>query len=134
MMDILSGVTPLIVDVRQTGSGPGSRCSPDTARAKTFYGELFGWTFSEAGPDYSLVGLGDDAPIGGGIAPLIEGQAQMAIICVQVADVAETCGRVEELGGHVLTPAQTMDDGLTFAYVADPDFGVLGVRTPPPAA
>ena len=62
--------------------------SPDTTRAKAFYGELFGWTFSEAGPDYSLVGLGDDAPIGGGIAPLIEGQAPMAIICVQVEAMA----------------------------------------------
>ena len=78
--------------------------SPDTTRAKAFYGELFGWTFSEAGPDYSLVGLGDDAPIGGGIAPLIEGQAPMAIICVQVKDVAETCEKVVELGGKVLTP------------------------------
>ncbi len=105
--------------------------TPDTGKAKTFYGELFGWTFSEAAPDYSLISLGDQAPIGGGLAPLIPEQPPMAIICVQVTDVAETCAKVEELGGKVLTPPATMPDGLAFAYVADPDFGVLGVWTPP---
>jgi uncharacterized protein len=105
--------------------------SPDTARAKAFYGEVFGWTFSDAAPDYALVGMGDKAPIGGGVAPLIDGQPPMAIICVQVADVAATCTKVSEQGGKVLTPPEKMPDGLTFAYVADPDFGVLGVWTPP---
>jgi predicted enzyme related to lactoylglutathione lyase len=108
--------------------------TPDTARAQAVFGELFGWTFSEAAPDYTFVGLGDDAPIGGGIAPPIDGQPPMAIICVQVADVAETCAKIEELGGKVLTAPQQTPDGLTFAYVSDPDFGVLGVWKPPAAA
>jgi predicted enzyme related to lactoylglutathione lyase len=105
----------------------------NTDRAKTFLGELFGWTFSDAAPDYSFVGLGDHAPIGGGLAGPIDGQPPMAIICVQVADVAGTCAKVTELGGTIITPPQQTPDGLQFAYVSDPDFGVLGVWTPPAA-
>ena len=106
----------------------------DTERAKTFYGELFGWKFNDASPDYSLIGLGDDAPIGGGLMHALEGHSPMTIICVQVPDVAATCAKVEELGGKQLVEPTSMPDGLIFAYVADPDFGILGVFSPPPAA
>jgi predicted enzyme related to lactoylglutathione lyase len=108
--------------------------SPDTAKAKKFYGDVFGWTFNDFSDDYALIGLGDEAPIGGGMAPLIPGVSPTAIVCVQVPDVAATCAHVKELGGRVISEPQTMPEGLTFAYVTDPDGGVLGVWTPPPAS
>ena len=108
--------------------------SPDTTRAKAFYGELFGWTFSEAGPDYSLVGLGDDAPIGGGIAGAHRGPGadgdHLRAGRGRRRDVRQG-PRARRQGPHA---AADQDEGLTFAYVADPDFGVLGVWTPPAAA
>lgn len=60
----------------------------DPDRAKGFYGQLFGWTFTEEAPGYTMIGLGPDAPIGGGIAAGRFGQPPLAVFLVQVADVA----------------------------------------------
>jgi predicted enzyme related to lactoylglutathione lyase len=107
--------------------------APDAAKAQAFYGELFGWSFSAYDDQYAFIGLGDDAPIGGGLGGLIPGVPPTTIVCVQVPDVAASCGRVVELGGRVIAEPQKTPDGLVFAYVADPDGSVLGVWTPPAA-
>ena len=40
----------------------------DPVRAKKFYGSVLGWTFDdESMPGYTMIGLGDEAPIGGGL-------------------------------------------------------------------
>jgi predicted enzyme related to lactoylglutathione lyase len=57
----------------------------------------------------------------------------MAVLNVQVPDVAQACARVEELGGAVAVPLQSTPLGLDFAYVTDPDGNVFGVWTPPDA-
>ena len=39
--------------------------APDLGAARAFYGEMFGWTFTEAGPDYMIFNAGKDS-VGGG--------------------------------------------------------------------
>lgn len=107
----------------------------DPGTARSFYGELFGWTFAAEGP-YWVVTTGPDHPLQGGIrdtsGPQPEGTPRSyAVPYVQVEDVAATCGRLEGLGGKVASPASTSPDGLVSALVTDPAGNLFGLWTPP---
>ena len=106
---------------------------PETARS--FYGELFGWTFTLNGP-YSEISYGAGGPPHGGIQdtafPLPDGTPRTyAVPCVQVADVAATAERVEGLGGKVMVPATKLPTGLIYAHVTDPFGNHIGLFAPP---
>ena len=106
--------------------------TPDRERAKTFYGRVFGWTFADDPQvPYSMVEMGEDAPIGGGIAETEPGQPTMTVFNVQVPDVEAALARVDEHGGTIIVPRQSTPNGLEFAYVADPDGSMFGLWTPP---
>lgn len=106
--------------------------SADPERATAFYGAVFGWSFDDSIPGYSMIALGDDAPIGGGIAHTDGAYPNAAVFVVQVPDVEATLGAVREHGGSAITDVQSMPNGLTFAYAANPDGSVFGVWCPPP--
>ncbi len=103
----------------------------DPERAEAFYSSVFGWSFDHSMPGYSSVLLGDDAPHGGGIAHAGGERPNAALFNIQVPDVAAACDAVQSAGGSVVMPATSMDNGLTFAYIADPDGSVVGVWCPP---
>jgi predicted enzyme related to lactoylglutathione lyase len=105
--------------------------TPDPKRAKAFYGSMFGWTFTDDESGYILIGQGDAAAIGGGMAQTPPQNQPRAVFNVQVADVEATCARAAQVGGTVVMPPQTAPTGLRFAYIADPDGSTLGVWTPP---
>jgi predicted enzyme related to lactoylglutathione lyase len=106
--------------------------SADPARAKRFYGEVFGWTFDESMPDYTMVQLGD-APIGGGIVDTQGAYPSHALFMVQVVDVAASLQAAADHGGSIVVDAQTSPAGITFGYAANPDGSVFGVYSPPAA-
>ena len=106
--------------------------TPDPERAKDFYRDVFGWTFTDDESGYVLVGQGEQAAIGGGIAPTGDAPA-LNIFNVQVPDVAAACERVVAAGGSVVLPAQQTPFGLSFAHVTNPDGAVFGVWCPPAA-
>ena len=103
----------------------------DAERAKAFYGGVFGWTFDDSLPGYSLVQMGDGAPIGGGIAHTDGSSPNDAVFNVQVPDVAAAVAAVKEHGGSVVADVDATPIGLTFAYVANPDGAVFGLWCPP---
>jgi uncharacterized protein len=110
--------------------------SDDPLAARDFYGELFGWSFAVEGP-YSVITTGPDHTLQGGVqdtsVPLPDGTPRSyAVICVQVADVAATCARVEELGGKIMVPATATPPGLVYAHVTDPAGTHIGIYSPPP--
>lgn len=107
--------------------------SADPDRAKAFYGSVFGWSFDDSMPDYSMIDLGDGAAIGGGIAHNDGKYPNDATFLVQVPDVAAALESVAEHGGSVVADAQKTDFGLTFGYAANPDGSVFGVWCPPAA-
>lgn len=103
----------------------------DPERAKSFYGGVFGWQFHDAMPGYTMIDLGDGAPIGGGITHSGGAYPNDAVFNIQVPDVAAALARVTELGGSVVADVQSMPTGLTFAYAANPDGAVFGIWCPP---
>jgi hypothetical protein len=104
----------------------------DPARARRF-AEVFGWTFDDTMPDYPMIGLGEGAPIGGGLVDSSGRYPDHALFMVQVPDVDATLAAVVHHGGSVVAETQVSPAGLAFAYVANPDGSVFGVWCPPPA-
>ena len=107
---------------------------PDTATS--FYGDLFGWTFSPfadpeiTGIDYRVAALeGSDVPIGA-VAATGGAMPGHAIFYIAVTDVATTCAAVEELGGKVVSKELEPDAGPPFAYLRDSVGSLFGVFTP----
>ena len=104
----------------------------DPAKARKFYGSLFGWKFDDDN-GYSLVNQGDGAAIGGGITAVRDGMRPSAHFFVQVDDVPATVERAAKLGATVVVEPQTMPTGLVLAYLADADGSTFGVWKPPGA-
>lgn len=105
----------------------------DPDRAKAFYAAVFGWSYDDSMPGYSMIDLGEGAPIGGGIAHSGGEYPDGAVFLVQVPDVDAALAAVKEHGGSVVADTQKTDIGLTFAYAANPDGSVFGVWCPPSA-
>lgn len=100
-----------------------------TEGAKRFYGEAFGWTFTDYGPDYTEFtdgnmkgGFNATSPVSPG-GPLV----------ILYADVLETVERrVVAAGGGIARPIFSFPGGRRFHFT-DPDGNELAVWGPEPA-
>jgi uncharacterized protein len=100
--------------------------SQDPDATRTFFSELFGWTYSDgAFPGYTFVDHGLEGALPTAIGPL-QGGADSVLFFVGVADVEATLARAEELGGRIIQPAQQVP-GVTFGVFADAQGHVVGV-------
>lgn len=72
----------------------------DVARARKFYGDLFGWTFQEMG-DYTLIQTGD-GPGGGMMKRMAPGQGITNYIGVEHLD--QYTQKAQSLGATVVVP------------------------------
>jgi predicted enzyme related to lactoylglutathione lyase len=97
----------------------------DGKKTQDFYSRLFGWSVDANNPmAYGMVGA-DSAGIGGGLA-----QAQgspMLTVYVEVADLATTLKKAEELGGKTVMPPMDVPGGPTIAQFQDVDGNVVGI-------
>ena len=100
---------------------------PDPDKTRTFFSELFGWTYSDgAFPGYTFVDTGEGA-LPTAIGPL-QGGGDAVLFFIGVEDVAATLARAEELGGKIVQPAQEVP-GVTFGVFADAQGHVVGVAS-----
>ena len=92
----------------------------DLARAKAFYGGLFGWTFEDQGATYAHV-VGSDPACGFTKAERAHGHSNLYF---RVEDVDAAVARVTELGGRAAVPADSAsgrsatvcdDQGVSFS-------------------
>jgi predicted enzyme related to lactoylglutathione lyase len=107
----------------------------DGARARAFYGELFGWDLQEMpGFDYTLVMTGpsgDQGPtepgfINGGMGPR-RSPLEQPLVVVDVDDIVATLATVEERGGEVVGGRQQVGDMGFAAYFRDTEGNVVGL-------
>ncbi|MGZ4885801.1 MAG: VOC family protein, partial [Halobacteriota archaeon] len=102
----------------------------DPKRAIAFYEQVFGWTIVKwEGPfDYWEVTTGpDNEPgINGAIVPRRMPE-QVTANTVSVASVDEVTKTIEETGGKVIVPKQTVPGEGYLVYCADPERNVFGV-------
>ena len=100
--------------------------TPDGARARHFYAELFGWPVNLIDETYALVGDNGGRPAGG-IGQAGPGSPYTGIVVYfPVDDVDGALGRAEELGGkRVLDPVNTPVSRI--AVFTDPDGNRIGL-------
>jgi len=103
--------------------------TPDVDAAKAFYGQLFGWSFAADGA-YTLVTAPGAAAPSGGIFNTGGNLPPYAVFVVQVADVAATASRAEDLGGKVVVAPMDLPDGMVVAYLTDPDGSMFALFSP----
>lgn len=103
-------------------------CTGDTDRAKSFYGPLFGVTFTDPTEDNPyMVALKGEAPVWG-LMPQPEHLAGMPYFWetyVNVDDIEAAAARVGACGGTPLGPVMDVDDTGRLAVVADPTGAVV---------
>ena len=94
----------------------------DVARAKKFYGDVFGWTFKDYGPDYCEF---RDGRLTGGFA---HGTPQPggALVVLYSAALEESLANVEATGGKITKPIFAFPGGRRFQFT-DPDGYELAV-------
>jgi predicted enzyme related to lactoylglutathione lyase len=95
----------------------------DLARCKRFYGDAFGWTFTDHGPSYaSFEGAGLDGGLQG------DGNAASAapLVVLFARDLEAVKARVETAGGTITLPPFDFPGGRRFHF-RDPAGNELAV-------
>lgn len=90
--------------------------SKDTARAKSFWGSLFGWEFQtfEGPEEYHMI---QGPQPGGGLYPTKQGESGLTLY-FDTDDVDATAGQVDALGGKVVMP-KTPIPGIGYFAVCE---------------
>jgi predicted enzyme related to lactoylglutathione lyase len=107
--------------------------TPDMDRAKSFYSDLFGWSFDDVGTDempYTMTRNGER--MNGGIRPLGEQEKQMGVPpnwmpYFTSADMDQSAAEAGELGGIVMVGPMSVMEGRRIAVVRDPQGVVFGL-------
>lgn len=88
----------------------------DLARTKAFFETVFGWTFTDYGPDYtSFAGQGLDG--GFFTSPLRARTATgSALLVFYSDDLEQTLARVQQAGGEILQPIFSFPGGRRFHF------------------
>jgi predicted enzyme related to lactoylglutathione lyase len=101
--------------------------TPDAARARNFYQELFGWQVHVVDDTYSLVAGASGEP-GGGIGQSGPDSPYTGIVAYFPVDDVETAlARAEKLGGTRRLDPQTIPNRGRIAVFDDPDGNPVGL-------
>lgn len=95
----------------------------DVAAAKEFYASVFGWTFTDYGPDYTSF---SDGRLHGGFARSDAVSGLPPLIVIYCRDLGDAQARVEAHGGRIVEPVFEFPGGRRFHF-SDPAGNVLAV-------
>jgi len=95
----------------------------DIARSKAFYGDVFGWTFTDYGPAYTEF---TDGRLTGGFTTGEAVRPGGPLIILYADDLAETQQRIEAAGATISRPVFEFPGGRRFHFI-DPDGYELAV-------
>ena len=106
----------------------------DPQKTYAFYGELFGWTVVDPGPDYGgYVNFHkDDVPVAGSMrkAPEMGPIPDMWSVYLAVEDAEATVASATAAGGNVIVPAMPVMDLGSMAVVTDAGEAGIGMWQP----
>ena len=103
----------------------------DVAEAKRFYGDAFGWAFTDYGDSYAGIRARDgDGEVGGLALGQTHGGSPLVLLISD--DLDGSVGAVQAAGGHVVEGPFAFPGGRRFHF-RDPSGNVLGVFQTSPA-
>lgn len=97
----------------------------DIARSKAFYGEVFGWTFTDYGPTYTEF---SDGRLQGGFTTGEAVRPGGPLVILYADDLEATQRRVEAAGARISRATFAFPGGRRFHFI-DPDGYELAVWT-----
>ena len=97
----------------------------DIERAKRFYGNVFGWTFTDYGPEYCEF---DDGHMKGGFAAGTPAPKGGALIVLYGENLANLQEEITAAGGKIVKPVFEFPGGSRFHFT-DPEGYELAVWT-----
>jgi hypothetical protein len=103
--------------------------NPDPARAASFYGAVFGWTFQSMG-DAALISPGAEGGPSGMLNHLGHPPETYVMVYFEVPDIDATLATIEASGGSRMVGPLKLPDGRLFAWFKDPFGNMLGLLTP----
>ena len=95
----------------------------DVAKTKRFYIDVFGWKFTDYGPDYTSF---EDGRLNGGFAKEERAGAYGVLIVIFAVDLAAAEARVTKAGGRIVKPIFDFPGGRRFHFT-DPSGNELAV-------
>lgn len=100
----------------------------DTARARGFYGALFGWQFREmeGNAGYFLFSAGS-AEVGGAVGERGKSTADHLRVVCEVDSIDAVLGRVPGLGGSVVESKSDIPGVGSYAVISDPEGNEVGL-------
>jgi predicted enzyme related to lactoylglutathione lyase len=100
----------------------------DLAEAKRFYGEAFGWQFTDYGPQYAGIQSlqGGSAPEVGGLRQDVQVRAGGPLVLLFSVDLEQSVQAVTKAGGTVVDGPYDFPGGRRFQFT-DPSGNELGV-------
>ncbi|MBR8639859.1 VOC family protein [Streptomyces tuirus] len=102
----------------------------DLEGAKSFYGDVLGWTFAEASAEYgNYTQAYANGKAVAAVVPPMPGQEGLSQWCLYFAsqDVAATAARIRDHGGEVLMEPMQVGDFGSMCLARDPGGVVFGV-------
>lgn len=118
----------------------------DVERAKSFYVDVFGWSFEDyteyTGSTYwgAVTGPEDEPGINGGLLPRpssapATGQGTNSFVCtIGVSDYDESERRILAAGGQVALPKTALPGMAWQGYYLDTEGNTFGIHQPDPEA
>ncbi len=102
---------------------------PDLEAAKTFYGELLGWTFGEPDAEFGYTQAYAGGANVAGVGPQMPGWSgpQAWTLYFASADAGATADKIREQGGELLTDVMPVGDYGTMLLAKDPGGVVFGI-------
>ena len=95
----------------------------DVQAAKRFYGDAFGWEFTDYGPDYCEF---RDGRLTGGFSKADEVTPGGPLVILYATDLEAVEADVKKAGGKIVRPTFSFPGGRRFHF-ADPSGNVLAV-------
>jgi uncharacterized protein len=96
----------------------------DGEKLREFYSNLFDWNVDTNNPmSYGMVASADGG-IGGGI---MQSDAPMVTLYVNVPDIAAALKKAESLGGKTVSPPMAVQGGPEIAQFSDPAGNIIGL-------
>lgn len=93
------------------------------AETKRFYSEVFGWAFTDYGPEYTSF---TDGRLGGGFALAPEVAAGGALVVLYAQNLEEIEAKIREAGGRIVRDTFEFPGGRRFHF-SDPSGNELAV-------
>ncbi|GAA0405204.1 glyoxalase [Acrocarpospora corrugata] len=104
--------------------------SPDSARARRFYQDMFDWPVNAIDDTYALIG-GEEGPPSGGIGQAGPDSPYTGLVVYfPVEDVEAALVRAEKLGGTRRLEPQSVPGMGRIAVFVDPDGNPVGLVGP----